>query len=350
MDVEAAVHQTHGDAPEHSNSSDMDSEVVFSVIPGDQRQKVMVIHCDDEKSKLYSSAQADFVKIHGCRLADLDLDVTESSFGKRAALFSESFINSIRKTDCGRNESRHNFDVCRVRSGPLEGLEIVAVGTNKKRRQRALAVGLVLSTLSACATSRSSLSGDITHRYACVRCVELMHLPEVPPPAPSCSRLLQVDDRGNVQTTGPASSSAGSAVQLVSDINAVACNPRAKSANWQVQFPSGWHDLPPEASSEIEAARLRGENVAIYEQCRSKKQDWWDTYQMDFANMQQTNLRSGTRRIARRIVDAGVEESSPAMPAELNAYGNLRGVSREPEETLTSVWQEPDVDRQRKKK
>ena len=131
--------------------------------------------------------------------------------------------------------------------------------------------GLVLSTLSACATSRSSLSDDITHRYACVRCVELMYLPHVPPPAPSCSRFLQVDDRGNVQATGPASSSAGSAVQLVSDINAVACNPRPKSANWQVQFPSGWHDLPPQASSAIEAARLRGENVAIYEQCRSKK-------------------------------------------------------------------------------
>ena len=71
---------------------------------------------------------------------------------------------------------------------------------------------------------------------------------------------------------------------------------------------------------------------------------------MDFANMQQTNLRSGTRRIARRIVDAGVEESSPAMPAELNAYGSLTDVSQEPDEILTGVWQEPDVDRQRKKK
>ena len=72
---------------------------------------------------------------------------------------------------------------------------------------------------------------------------------------------------------------------------------------------------------------------------------------MDFANMQQTNLRSGTRRIARRIVDAGVEESSPAMPAELNAYGCLlRHVSQEPDETLTGVWQEPDVNTQRKKR
>ena len=71
---------------------------------------------------------------------------------------------------------------------------------------------------------------------------------------------------------------------------------------------------------------------------------------MDFANMQQTNLRSDTQRIARRIADAGVEESSPAMPAELTAYGSLKGVSQEPDETLTGVWQEPDVDRQRKKK
>ena len=108
------------------------------------------------------------------------------------------------------------------------------------------------------------------------------------------------------------------------------------TANWQVQFPSGWHDLPPQASSEIEAARLRGENVAIYEQCRSKKQNWWDTYQMDLANMQQTNVRSGTRRMARRIVDAGFEASSAAMPKELHAYGSLSTVARD-NETLRGV-------------
>ena len=125
-----------------------------------------------------------------------------------------------------------------------------------------------------------------------------------------------------------------------SSTNARAIIPVATSVTWQVKFPKGWQDLPPDASSEIEAARLRGENVAIYEQCRSKKQNWWDAYQMDFANMQQTNLRSGTRRIARRIVDAGVEESSHAMPAELNAYGSLSTVALE-DETLRGVWQEP---------
>ena len=136
----------------------MASEIVFNVIPGDQGQKVMVAHCDDEKSKPYSSAQADFVRLHGCPLADLDLNTTEASFGSRAALFPDSFINSLRRTDFGRNESRHHFDVCKVLSGPLEGLEIVAFGTNKKRRQRALAVGLVRSTLSATWTD------DVTQR------------------------------------------------------------------------------------------------------------------------------------------------------------------------------------------
>ena len=63
----------NGLATEHSNSSDMDSEVVVSVIPGDQQQKAMVIHCDDERSKLYSSAQADFEKFMGAVLQILTL-------------------------------------------------------------------------------------------------------------------------------------------------------------------------------------------------------------------------------------------------------------------------------------
>ena len=64
--------------------------------------------------------------------------------------------------------------------------------------------------------------------------------------------------------------------------------------------------------------------------------------------MQQTNVRSGTRRMARRIVDAGFEASSAAMPKELHAYGSLSTVALE-DETLRGVWQEPNVDRQRKK-
>ena len=127
------------------------------------------------------------------------------------------------------------------------------------------------------------------------------------------SILSQVNDRGNAQAIGSASSSAGSTVQVVSDINAVASkrksankiqDRRHMSAKWQVQFPSGWQDLPPEASRAIEASFATGEDVATYEQCRSKKQDWWDTYQIDFASMEQTNIRSGRQRNARRIAIA----------------------------------------------
>ena len=39
-------------------------------------------------------------------------------------------------------------------------------------------------------------------------------------------------------------------------------------AKWQVKFPSGWQDLPTEASCKIEAARNAGEHSVKYEQCR----------------------------------------------------------------------------------
>ena len=77
---------------------------------------------------------------------------------------------------------------------------------------------------------------------------------------------------------------------------------------------------------------------------------------MDFANMTQTNIRSGRVRGARRIVVQGNEESAPAMlqledvskvPRQ-RMYAPLHGVRQEPEED-EGVWQEPDVDRQRKK-
>jgi hypothetical protein len=133
---------------------------------------------------------------------------------------------------------------------------------------------------------------------------------------------------------------AGSAVQL-----ALAIIPVATSAKWQVQFPSGWQDLPSEVSCKIEAARLRGENVAVYEQCRSNHKDWWDTYQIDFGNMQQRNLRSGRLRGARRIVDEGDEESAPAMLSESNAYESHSTLTLE-DLPLEGVWQEPEEDSQ----
>ena len=113
----------------------------------------------------------------------------------------------------------------------------------------------------------------------------------------------------------------------------------ATSAKWQVQFPSGWQDLPPEVFCKIEAARLRGENVAIYEQCRSKKKDWWDKYQINFSSMQQTNLHSGRMRKARRIVDEGKEESA-AAPLMMEDQSKVAIDCAQ----LEGGWQEPEED------
>ena len=108
-----------------------------------------------------------------------------------------------------------------------------------------------------------------------------------------------------------ASTRAGSAVQPAS--NTSAGSRVTTSAKWQVQFPSGWQDIPPEISCKIEAARLGGEHVAVFEQCRSKKTNWWDTYQIDFGTMIQINLRSGRMRRAQRIVVVDDEESTLAL-------------------------------------
>jgi len=70
---------------------------------------------------------------------------------------------------------------------------------------------------------------------------------------------------------------------------------------WQVQFPSGWQDLPSDASADIEREFSSGSAEAQYQQCRSKKENIWNTYQITFKRMQQQNLQSGRLREARRI-------------------------------------------------
>ena len=103
-------------------------------------------------------------------------------------------------------------------------------------------------------------------------------------------------------------------------------------AKWQVKFPSGWQDLPPEASCKTEAARNDGKHVVEYEQCRSKKQDWWDPYRIVFSTMQQTNLRSGTVRETRRLVTSAGAPELAKLPTLL--FEPARG----------GVWKEPSDD------
>ena len=100
----------------------------------------------------------------------------------------------------------------------------------------------------------------------------------------------------------------------------------AAADKWQVKFPSGWWDLPPEASAEIHQQYLRGEATAAYMQCRSKKRDEWQPYRIDFIRMEQTNTVSGRTRMARcipTVADVADKATSSMEPAN---YG---------------VWQEP---------
>ena len=143
-----------------------------------------------------------------------------------------------------------------------------------------------------------------------------------------------------------------------SSTNARATIPVATSVKWQFKFPKGWQDLPLEASSKIEAARLGGENVAIYDSGWSKKKDLWQPYKIDFGTMQQTNVSSGRVREARRIADEGDYQVDcdltelemqfiAAVGEEINKdHSTLLQIEDLPRETAvcqTAVWlgQEP---------
>ena len=107
-----------------------------------------------------------------------------------------------------------------------------------------------------------------------------------------------------------------------------------QTAKWQVKFPAGWMDLPSEASRDIESARIDGKDHAEYMQCRSHKKEWWDPYRIVFSTMQQRNLRSGTVRQARRVMETtptDCDELPQTTPTEDDEIPR-RGIWEEPEE------------------
>ena len=121
-----------------------------------------------------------------------------------------------------------------------------------------------------------------------------------------------------------------------------------QTAKWQVKFPAGWMDLPSEASRDIESARIDGKDHAEYMQCRSHKKEWWDPYRIVFSTMQQRNLRSGTVRQARRVMETSplphVMETTPTDCDELPQTTPTeddeiprRGIWEEPEGKKTSL-------------
>ena len=115
-----------------------------------------------------------------------------------------------------------------------------------------------------------------------------------------------------------------------------------QAAKWQVKFPSGWMDLPLEASRDIESAQIGGKDYAEYMQCRSPKKEWWDPYRIVFSTMQQQNLRSGTVRQARRVMETSppphVTNTTPTDCDELPQTT----ATEDDEIPRRGIWEKPE--------
>ena len=105
---------------------------------------------------------------------------------------------------------------------------------------------------------------------------------------------------------------------------------------WQVQFPKQWNEYDPEINTDIEQQYQNGTRVAHFQQCRSKKRDWWDDYTIEFDRMEQRNTRSNyvrkVRRIERSVCGAWSTAPLPRQADELTGVwsGERRRLDRAP--------------------
>ena len=96
-------------------------------------------------------------------------------------------------------------------------------------------------------------------------------------------------------------------------------------------FPSGWWDLPPEASYRIEAARNARKDKVEYLQRHDEENNLWDWYQLVFNTSMQTNMRNSEMRGARRIMLTFADTSEQ----------HAQGVSEDPGHGTQEVQVEP---------
>ena len=118
------------------------------------------------------------------------------------------------------------------------------------------------------------------------------------------------------------------------------------SAEWQALFPKSrqWYPLPLEASQRIESEYAAGASECIYTQCKSKKQDKWHTYKIEFATMQQRNLDTGRYRSVRREVKA--RTAAEHSPNDINHSCQSNSVPDDASSELQreGVWRMPSPD------
>ena len=117
--------------------------MIFHLLPNGQGGEVLASFCDEESSSPFNRSAQDMQSTMGCALQDLDANFVEGSFGMRVHTFPLLLIESLRQAD-GLHQSRHHFAWLKVRSGIMEGAEVLGVGSTRQRRERALQVALLV--------------------------------------------------------------------------------------------------------------------------------------------------------------------------------------------------------------
>ena len=166
--------------------------MLFHLLPNGQGGEVLASFCDVENSSPFNRSAQDMQATLGCNLKDLDANFVDGSFGSRAHMFPALLIESLRQAD-GRHKDRHHFDWLKVRSGILQGAEVLGVGSTRKRRERALQVALLVYGLQVAQLKNDASWNGVCENYVHIslirfQCSVVASSP--PPVAPSTSAAI----------------------------------------------------------------------------------------------------------------------------------------------------------------
>ena len=159
--------------------------MIFHLLPNGQGGEVLASFCDEESSSPFNRSAQDMQSTLGCALKDLDANSVDGSFGSRAHTFPPLLIESLRQAD-GLHQSRYHFAWLKVRSGILEGAEVLGVGSTRKRRERALQVALLVYGLQV-AKMQGAAWNDIFDLYAHISLLRFQGPVVAPSAAPGAS-------------------------------------------------------------------------------------------------------------------------------------------------------------------
>ena len=116
---------------------------MFHMLPNGQGGQVLAAFCDEENSFPFNRSGHDMLATLGCNLKDLDVNFLDGSFDSRAHMFHPVMIDSLRQAD-HVHQSRGHFDCLTIRSGVLQGAEVLGVGSTRTLRDKALQVAILV--------------------------------------------------------------------------------------------------------------------------------------------------------------------------------------------------------------